>query len=160
MKYFGFFSAFLLASCGFHLRGIYQIPANEQPVFIEARPVDPALVSYLHKALFISHVRETTTPRQAHTILLLEQDSFTDSLNQVSASTTPRQYQINYLLSYQYYHPATPTRDPQHLMIQRSVTLNNDHLLGSDFEKHTLQQEMEHEAIAQLLLRITAPAHP
>lgn len=145
----------LLVGCGFHLRGVAYLPKDFKRVYIINKEASPAFVRRLTSLLDTYHISTVDTPQEANYIITLEKDDFNQSLSSVSSSTTPRQYLL-------YYHVMFEVTDKdgriltasQTVSVQRQVTINVNRILGSNFERSTIQREMHINAAEQLLTRI------
>ena len=129
----------LLSSCGFHLRGLAEIPdwLNNIAVVVDSgsRELEPLLDEQLKSY----HVNVFASKAKAQYWLVIENDFFQKQITNVSASTTPRQYLLLNTVS-----------------VTRQFTLNNDRILGSDYEEMTFKREMEREASSLIISRLSA----
>src|SRR3989338_4619829 len=93
------FSCFLgLTACGFHLRGIYQMPADLQQVYVSYdRPYDPFVIK-LRQALAFSKVVIVEAADQAHYILYIDQISEAPSLQATSTTGQVNTYAMQYIV--------------------------------------------------------------
>ena len=77
-------------------------------------------------------------------------------MTNVSASQTPRQYLLLYSVQFTLISSGGVTIMPStHIIITRQFTLNNDRILGSNYEEMTFKREMEREAAAQIISRLS-----
>ena len=79
----------------------------------------------------------------------------------VSSSGSPRQYQLNYRISFTLQTakgndviPLTP------ILVTRMLTINNDRILGSQDEEDKIIDDMRYDAAIQILYRLSAAASP
>lgn len=148
----------LLASCGFALRGTVSHIQWLSPLLIVSETLTPStqdIIPLLTNHFETNHVHVVGRATEARYILTLEKADFERVIMSVSASTTPRQYQLIYTLTYS----LTPTKGQavitsNKLTVVRQYTMNNDRILGSDFEEATIQKEMQKDAAIQLLMRV------
>ena len=149
-----------LSGCGFHLRGLdrtREIPAwlNNIAIVLEnaSRDLEPLLKDQLHAY----HVVVSPTKVKAQYWLTIEKDTFSKQLTNVSASTTPRQYLLFYTVQFTLEKSNGLTVLPSNtITINRQFTLNNDRILGSDYEEMAFKREMEREAARQIISRLSA----
>lgn len=154
-----FFLIILLCcqGCGFHLRGFEPLSPQMQQVAIVSEQVDPDFVNMLRSTLHTNHVTTLTAPDHAHYLIVLEKDNMKQTLANVSASTTPRQYQLLYQLEFHITkRNGTMLLPSQMISVPRQVTINNDRILGSNFERHTIEREIRQSAANELLSRFNA----
>ncbi len=146
----------LLSGCGFHLRGMIDMPAwlNDVAIIIESghRDLEPMLKAQLDAY----HIQVTSEPNQAHYWLIIEQDREEQHITSVSSSTTPRQYQMTYVVRYRLQQAKGKEIIPSsQIAITRQITINSDRILGSNDEENTLKKEMRRDAAIQILDRIS-----
>ncbi|OGV26581.1 MAG: hypothetical protein A3F18_06300 [Legionellales bacterium RIFCSPHIGHO2_12_FULL_37_14] len=153
------YCAILLTSCGFHLRGIVNLPRSFNYVAIvnENQHVSPSFIQTLKSTLYEQHVNVVDDPSKAKYFIILLQNRFNQVLTNVAASTVPRQYQLSYSVQFQVTENKGAVLLPaQTITILREVTINNDRILGSKFESDLIENEMHQNAATQLLARISA----
>ncbi len=150
----------LLSGCGFHLRGMMAFPSgfNNVAIINQTQHISRDLILSLQRQLREHHINVVDDPSQkAQYWLVLEQDNLAQQLTNVAASTTPRQYQLIYTIQFQLAQANGATLVPsQAVSMQRQVTVNNDRILGSDFESQTIAHEIYQDAATQILTRISS----
>lgn len=147
----------LLSSCGFHLRGLAEIPdwLNNIAVVVDSgsRELEPLLDEQLKSY----HVNVFASKAKAQYWLVIENDSFQKQITNVSASTTPRQYLLLYTVTFSLTKNSGETLlSSNTVSVTRQFTLNNDRILGSDYEEMTFKREMEREASNLIISRLSA----
>lgn len=140
----------LVASCGFHLRGMMEAPSWLRGIAISAEALDVELVSMLKSQL--KHYKIEVYPDITKApYLLITQSRFEKRIISVGASTNPRQYQllltIELMLQSKNAEIIVPKRQ---LLVTRQLTVNNDRILGSNEEERILMNEMRQDALIQL----------
>lgn len=149
---------FLLTSCGFHLRGLINLPPDFKSVTIvnQNQEINPAFIQTLKAVINAQHVKIEDNHHKSQYFIILEQNRFNQVLTNVAASTVPRQYQLSYSIQFQFTDANGKELMPaQTITILREVTINNDRILGSKFESELIEQEMHQNAALQLLARIS-----
>ena len=153
-----FIALSLLASCGFTLRGSVSNIQWLSPLLIVSEALTPStqdIIPLLTDHFETNHVIVIGEATKARYILTIEKASFERVIMSVSASTTPRQYELIYTLQYSLTPvKGTPLITSHTISVMRQYTMNNDRILGSDFEEATIQKEMQKDAAIQLLMRI------
>ncbi|MDP3704543.1 MAG: LPS assembly lipoprotein LptE [Legionellaceae bacterium] len=148
------FSLFLLG-CGFHLRGITDMPAWLNDVAIIIQQANHDLEPLLKEQLEAYHIRVCSNVAVAHYWLIIEQESEQQQITSVSSSTTPRQYQMIYTLRYKLQRAKGKEIIPSsNLVVTRQLTVNSNRILGSNDEEAILKREMRRDAVIQILDRI------
>ena len=150
----------LLSACGFHLRGMYDMPSwlNDVAIIIQNGHRD--LETLLQDQFSAYHIRTIREPSQARYWLIIEQDNEEQHITSVSSSTTSRQYQMTYTVRYKLQEAQGRDVIPScQIAVTRQLTLNSDRILGSDDEENILKKEMRRDAVTQILDRISHQAH-
>ncbi|KTD20433.1 Rare lipoprotein B [Legionella lansingensis] len=146
----------LLASCGFHLRGMTDIPPWLNHVAIVIQNAHRDLDNLLKDQLEAYKIAITDDPTQANYLLIIEKDNYRQEVTNVSASTTPRQYLLTYDVQFSLIKAkGGPIIPSSHVFVTRQLTINNDRILGSDAEETLLKNEMRVEAATQIINRIS-----
>lgn len=151
-------SSLLLLStgCGFKLRGSMEIPAWFNNVALVNQGANRDLIPILKDQLQAYHICVLPDLRGANYLLILLSDSSQQQITSVSASTTPRQYQLLYSLRYKLIKTTGEVIIPEgQVSVTRQLTVNNDRILGSDAEETTTFNEMRRDAAMQLMNRIS-----
>lgn len=153
-----FFSA-VLTACGFHLRGMTDVPSwlNQVAIVVESGHRD--LKPLLKAALETYHIQVTSDLHHAHYWLIIENDYEEQHITSVSSSTTPRQYQMTYKVRYKLQEAkGREIIPPSNVVVTRQITINSDRILGSNNEENILKNEIRREAAIQILDRIANQA--
>lgn len=146
-----------LSSCGFHLRGMRDMPRWLDRVTIVVENANRDLEPLLSDQLRAYRIQVCSDPASANYWLIIEQDSVRQQITSISSSTTPRQYQLTYTVQFKLTRakgneiiPTTP------IVVTRLLTVNSDRILGSNDEEAILKREMRRDAVMQILDRIGA----
>lgn len=146
----------LLSGCGFHLRGMIEIPRWFTNVAIISQNAPRDLTTQLKEQLQAYHVNVSAYPDLANYWLIIENDNFQQQITSVSSSTTPRQYQLIYTVLFK-----LQARDGKEIIpsdqvvVTRQITINGDRILGSDEEEAITKNEMIRDAVTQILNRLS-----
>lgn len=145
-----------LANCGFHLRGFGDLPPWLNNLVIIIQEAHHDLKPLLREQLESFKIRVEDDPSRASYLLIIERDNFYQQITNVSASTTPRQYQLFYDVQFTLKEGHGRVLIPsRHAFITRQLTINNDRVLGSDAEETLLKNEMRREAAIQIINQIS-----
>jgi len=113
------------------------------------------LLPILKDKLEIYRINITPNATQARYLILIEKDTVQKNMVSVSASTTPRQYQLIYSVIYTVLPlKGAPILSSNAVTVTRQYTINNERILGSDFEEATIIREMQKDAATQIISRI------
>lgn len=145
----------LLSACGFKLRGIANIPSWFNNVAIVNQGGQKDLTTLLKNQLKAFNIHTVENPAKADYILIIEHDSLQQKITSISASTTPRQYQLLYTVTYSITrHDAKPIISSKLVTVTRQLTVNNDRILGSDSEELLISKAMRQDAVMQIMGRL------
>lgn len=148
---------FLLASgCGFHLRGLMDIPRWLDQVAIINQGTHHDLDTLIKEQLQANHVKVCADPALAKYWLILESDSYKQQITSISSSTTPRQYQLLYSVLFKLKEVRGKDIIPSgKVVVNRQITLNSNRILGSDSEEALIQKEMRQSAATKILTQLS-----
>lgn len=147
--------ALLLVGCGFHLRGMMDMPVWLNDVAIIVQDAHRDIQPLLKEQLEAYHIRICSNVSAAHYWLIIEQDHEQQQITSVSSSTTPRQYQMIYSIRYKLQKANGREIIPSsNIVLTRQLTVNSNRILGSNDEEVILKQEMRRDAVIQILDRI------
>lgn len=142
---------FFFTSCGFHLRGMMEVPSWLHDVAISSDALDPELIATLKSQLNNHKIRVHTNLADAPYWLIISNAHFQQRIISIGASTNPRQYQllltVDLMLQTKKGDVLIPKRQ---IMVTRQLTVNNDRILGSNEEERVLMNEMRQDAVIQL----------
>lgn len=145
----------VLSSCGFHLRGMYQVNHQLHSVAVEVNTHSEGLKPFLESLLSSYSIDIVSLSSQADYTVIIEKENFQRQITNVSASTTPRQYLLIYAVDFSVHDRRGVTvLSSAHVNVIRQFTLNNDRILGSNYEEMLFKKEMEQEAANQILFRL------
>lgn len=132
------------------------MPTSFKNVIIIKEAVHPDLATFLEARFLGYHIAVLKEPKNADYTLVLEKEHIEQNITSVSASTSPRQYQIYYAVTYSLIAKKAPPIIASHtLILTRQVTINNDRILGSDYEESLILKEMRNDAAMQIMMRIS-----
>lgn len=146
----------MLVGCGFHLRGMVDIPSWLTNVTIIIEQADRNIASLLKEQLEAYHLRVNPNPATSDYWLIIEQDDTQQQIASISSSTTPRQYRLVYSIRFKLQRAQAEEIIPSTtLNVTRQVTINGDRILGSNDEEALLITEMKREAITRIINRLS-----
>lgn len=150
----------MLSACGFHLRGMIDVPSWLTDVAIVSPVNNPEFTSRLKAQLEAYKISVNPDPASATYWLVLNQAEFNQQIVSIGASTNPRQYHLSLLIGFTIQTKNGKIIQPQkNIQINRQFTSNNDRILGSDFEQTVIVNEMRQEAVNQVINRIPKQYH-
>ncbi len=147
--------ALTLTNCGFHLRGLYEVPAWLNKVAIVIQNAHRDLGPLLKDQLESYNISVVPDPAQADYLLIIEYDGIQQQMTGVAASTAPRQYLLIYDVQFSLVKAKGETVIPaKHVAVTRQVTINNNRILGSNAEEALIIYEMRRDAAIQIINRL------
>ena len=151
----------LISGCGFHLRGMIDVPPWLNNVSIIVQQAHRDLAPLLQKQLQAYNIHVNPDPTTAHYWLIIESDSAKQNITSVSSSTTPRQYQLIYTVRFKLLQANGEEIIPTaQISTTRQITINSDRILGSNEEEELSKAEMRRDAVIQIINRISRSLPP
>lgn len=149
---------FSLIGCGFHLRGILNPDSlqwlNNVAIIIKQAHKD--IEPFLKEQLNAYHVQVVTEPTHSKLWLIIDHETLQQNISSISSSTTPRQYQLNYSITFSLQRSdGTEIIPPKKIVLFRQITLNSNRILGSKDEEAIETREMRRDATFQILNRLS-----
>lgn len=145
-----------LCACGFHLRGMVDVPTWLEQVSVIAKSDNQELANLLESQLDGYKIKVVDDPTQAKYWIVVNYSTVRQQIISIGASTNPRQYQLIMQTNF-----SLKTREgkvikaPRDVFVSRQFTANNDRILGSNDEEATLINEMRQDTVAQIINRLS-----
>ncbi|NDH09535.1 MAG: hypothetical protein EBY16_07995 [Gammaproteobacteria bacterium] len=150
--YFWLLTLLSLSGCGFHLRGTQQLPASFQTVYISAAANQQQLLTAIAHEFKTYHVSVYSSQKNANMQIYIDDVQFNRQISNISSSTTPKQFQLYYIVKYHVMNSNGENCIPNaQIAVNRLVTMNSERLLGSNYEQDFFQEEMQSEAARQIV---------
>jgi LPS-assembly lipoprotein len=147
----------LLAGCGFHVRGNYQLPDTIGAVFIDVPGYDYDLRHRLQQALTSRGVTLVEDAAAADAVLQITNPRFATRVLSVGTDARVREHELRYTLGFE-----LRRRDgkylvpPQSVELLRDVTYDETNILGSQSEQSAGRLELQDQAVQQIVRRLAA----
>ncbi len=152
-----------VSSCGFQLRGQYQIPESLQFVVIQGE-VGSELLSAVKKQFKLTGINVIDDAENIpRAIVNLSLEKYTKTVNTLATSGQIKDYNLNYSAVF---NVTTSKRlkqankriniSSQKVQVHRVLTVNQSSLLSSGSEELTIKAEMRSELARSILFRIQA----
>lgn len=142
-----------VAACGFHLRGSIELPFRSLYL-----PPGSTTVAEMRRYLTsTSAVKLTDKPQDAQARLDVLLDVKEKEIVAFSSTGTPREYQLRQRIRFRLLHTSGEEWMPQQeIVLRREVTTTDAELLAKQQEDIVLYQEMQTDAVQQILRRLAA----
>jgi len=148
--------ALTTAGCGFHLRGMVDMPKWLDNIAIIVQQGHRYLEPLLKDELQTYTLHVNPNAESASYWLIIEHDEFQHQITSVSSSTTPRQYLLTYIVTFKLQRRSgKDIIPPTRVVVTRQVTINGNRILGSNDEEDLLKGEMRRDAVIQILNRLS-----
>ncbi len=142
----------LLTGCGFHLRGMIEMPRWLNNISIVVQNAHRDIEASVREQLKAYHINVYPDPALAEYWLIIEQDDFRQQISSISSSTTPRQYQLIYTVHFRLQRAKGREIMPSsQVVVTRLITLNSNRILGSTNEEDQSKTEMQRDAAIQII---------
>ena len=148
----------LFTACGFHLRGVAQLPFNT--LYLQAGYTSP-LGHEIRRNLRTSNVRLVDSPAGADATLIIMSELREKQILSLSGTGTVREYQLRYRVGYQVTDgKATTLIAPTEIVLKRDVSFQDSQVLAKEAEEANLYRDMQSDAVNQLVRRLQAAKLP
>jgi LPS-assembly lipoprotein len=150
-------AAFLLASCGFQLRGAATLPFNT--VYVDASPAS-VFATQLRRVIGAgSQTRVTNNPAEAEATVQVLNELREKEILSLSAGGRVRELQLRYRVHYQVLDKnKTPLAPPGEIVLRRDFSFNEQEQLSKEAEEALLYRDMQTDAVHQLVRRLQVAA--
>jgi LPS-assembly lipoprotein len=150
--------AMLLSSCGFHLRGEYAMPFAS--VFVSATSAS-VVASALKREVTNSPARLMTTAKDAEAQLNIVDDRRERQILSLSGAGRVREYELKLLVRYQLVDAKGGVYIPtSEIQLSRILSYDDSRIIAKQQEEALLYQDMERDAVAQIMRRMAAIKRP
>ncbi|MDZ7751598.1 MAG: LPS assembly lipoprotein LptE [Gammaproteobacteria bacterium] len=142
-----------LASCGFQLRGDYDLPPLLERVVLTGPQF---LRDELMVGLRASDVEVVDSRDDATAIVTLDRERFSERVLSVDPNTgRSREFEVAYAINFKVDAADGSAIAPnQTIVLQRDYVFDEDAIIGKSRERGVLREEMRRDAAQQILLRL------
>lgn len=148
----------LLASCGFQLRGEYNVPFASVMV---AAPATSQVADKIKRELINSPTRLVSAAKDAEAQLNLTSERRDRIILSLSGAGRVREYQLKLTVQYQLVDSKGGVAIPSsEIQLQRILTYDDSQIIAKQQEEAQLYRDMEQDAAGQILRRMTAIKRP
>lgn len=146
---------FLVAACGFQLRGTATLPFNS--MYVQAPPTSVFAIQLKRAVASGSDTRITDRPEQAEVILQILNELQEKQILSLSSGGRVSEFQLRYRVSFR----LTDSKNREHIpasevVLLRSYTYNDSQILATESEEALLYRDMRNDAVSQLMRRLRA----
>ncbi|VAX11881.1 hypothetical protein MNBD_GAMMA24-2326 [hydrothermal vent metagenome] len=150
-------AAIFLQSCGFHLRGLVEMPPELKSIYIEGGLPNSQMREILRQKLIGSQVNVLERPEKSGAVLRILKDKITRRIASVNTLGQPNEYELKYSLSYQLEDGrGRALLVPREISLLRTYRYDPDNILSVEEEAQRIKLEMARSAVNQMLRQISA----
>ena len=154
----GLISAALLSACGFQLRGQYTLPFSS--VYVST-PGSSVVASDLKRELANIPTKLMTTAKDADAQLNVIEDRRDRQILSLSGAGRVREYELKLRVVYQLIDARGSVFIPtSEIQLSRILSYDDSRIIAKQQEEALLYQDMERDAVGQILRRMTAIKRP
>lgn len=147
--------AMLLASCGFHLRGDYQLPEAMSSVYLTGANTE--LLRDLQRALQSSGAIIVTQASDATAVLKVLKETNEQRVLSLDKNGRAREYELHYRVIYSVQGQGNDFNiDERTVDLTRDYVFDSEAVLGNSREQATLVRDMQRDAVRLILLQLQA----
>ena len=147
----------LLSSCGFHLRGLVEMPPELKSIYIEGGLPNSQMREILRQKLIGSQVNVLERREKSGAVLRILRDKITRRIASVNTLGQPNEYELKYSLSYQLEDgQGRALLVPREISLLRTYRYDPDNILSVEEEAQRIKRQMARAAVNQMLRQISA----
>ncbi len=150
-------ASLLLSSCGFHLRGVVELPPELESIYIEGGLPNSQMREILRQKLIGSNVNVLEQREESGAVLRILKDETTRRIASINAAGQPNEYELKYSLSYQLDDgKGEALLGVKDLSQLRTYRYDPNNILSVEEEEFRIKREMARAAVNQMLRQISA----
>ena len=146
----------LLAGCGFHLQGRAPLPAPLAVTYVQANDKQSDFVQGLRKALITSGAKLASRSEAASGTVSILTDEVTQRVLSVSASNTPREYELTYTVRFSVSTADKELLAVQEVSVMREYSFDERKLLAKENEEAILREAMARDLVGIVMRRLAS----
>lgn len=148
--------AFMLAACGFHLRGQESFSLPFQAVYVEG-DANSALVIQLKRAIQSAGARLAEKPSDAQAVLQILPEGREKIVQSLSGAGKVSEYQLRLRVSFRLSDGKEKELIPlTEIVLNRNFAFDDAQILAKESEENLLYRDMQTDAAQQIMRRLSA----
>ena len=145
----------LLTSCGFHLRGAYQLPEVMGKTYVQASNQNSELIRILKRSLKANDLVVVDSVDAATATLKISAEIQDKRILSVDSRGRAREYELSYAITFSLQdHQSDSDVAEQTLKLEREFLFDTEDVLGKGREETTLIKDMQQDMVRLILLRL------
>ncbi len=150
---------FLLTACGFHLRGVVQLPRGMDVTYLQDQQPSSSIATPLRQMLTSNGARVTDNPDEATATLHILSETFDRRMISIGRTVSEKNYELVYTVSFSAQAKNNAwSSDAQEIRITREMIFDEAQVLAKTAEQDQLRNVMVQDAARQILVRLQAKA--
>lgn len=146
----------LLNACGFQLQGRTPLPESIKQPFVQAQDGQSDFVQGLRKALVISGAKLAQSSEQASATVHIVKDEVKRNVLSVSASNTPREYEVTYTVRFSVSAGGKDLLAEQEVSLSRDYSFDERVLLAKEREEASLREALARDLVGIVMRRLAS----
>ena len=146
----------LIVGCGFHLQGRTPLPTPLAVTFVQADDKQSEFVQGLRRALITSGAKLASRSDTASGIVRILTDQVTQRVLSVSASNTPREYELTYTVRFSVSAADKELLPTQEVSVMRDYSFDERKLLAKENEEAILRDAMARDLVGIVMRRLAS----
>ena len=148
--------ACMLAACGFHLRGSFDLPEHLSPLHLDKDSMSLQLFRELRSLLKSNGVELVDDADSAASVLKADFEQQTRDVISVDTLGRAREYRLIYRLTFSLQSGEETVIDGSNIQLTRNLLFNPETVLGVAQEKDEIYDAMIADSARQILQRMQA----
>jgi LPS-assembly lipoprotein len=141
-----------LSGCGFHLQGRTPLPETLALTYVQADDQQSDFVQNLRKALLASGAKLSASGTDASSTVRISTDEVKRNILSVSASNTPREYEVIYTVRFSVSAEGKELLPEQEVSLSRDYSFDERVLLAKEHEEAILREALARD-LADIVMR-------
>lgn len=146
----------LLSACGFQLQGRTPLPEPLTVTFVQAEDQQSDFVQNLRKALIASGARLLDSGEKASSTVRIVTDDVKRRVLSVSASNTPREYEVTYTVRFSVNAAGKDLLPEQEISLARDYSFDERALLAKEHEEAILREALARDLVSLVMRRLAS----
>lgn len=146
----------MLAACGFHLRGSYELPAHLSPLYLDKESMSLQLFRELRSSLKLSGAELIEDAAEAASELKVDFEQQTRDVISVDSLGRAREYRLIYRLTFSLQTGEDTAIDGSRIELTRNLLFNPETVLGVAEETELIYNDIIADTARQIVQRMQA----
>jgi LPS-assembly lipoprotein len=145
-----------LAACGFHLRGVPQLPPQMARTYIDTSDPYSLFYRFLRQELAAAGVELVDSAAAANAVFSILSDETDQRVLSVSARNVPREYEVYYSVYFTVQSNDGLLLEPQLQTGTRDYTYDETQVLGKSREEELLREAIARDLVRIILIQLSS----